>query len=140
MRKKIIPAQRPTPPVTTIKYSTSKTIPGQSLLPSDLLKRHLAGTLPDIDHSKKYEYHFDENGNRLSQPLPLEMHEVHKLAVVLRKRQHEEQLKQREKNAEAFRNKIIDEFKAEQAKHELAAQQKTEPVKVPKKLPPAAKP
>lgn len=132
---KAIIKRRRTPPATKTRYGSSKTIPGQSLIPSELLKRHLAGTLPDIDHSKRYEYHFDEEGNRLSHPLPLEMHEVHKLAVVLRKKQYDEALKQRQEAAAKYRDKIIEEFKAEQAKHELAAKQK-EPL-VPK---PEAKP
>lgn len=92
-------------------YSSSKTIPGQSLLPADLLKRHLAGTLPDIDQSERFEYHYDENGNQINEPMPLEMHELHKLAVAIRKRQFEEATEQRKAQAIKFRQEIIDEYK-----------------------------
>lgn len=88
------------------------TIPGQSLKPSELLKRHLAGTLPPIDHSGKYEYHYDENGEQIAEPMPLEMHEMYTLAVAIRKRQFEEATKRREEEAKAFRQQIIDEYKA----------------------------
>lgn len=110
------------------RYSASRTIPGQSLKPADLLKRHLAGTLPDIDHSQKYEYHYDENGEQIAVPLPLEMHELHKLAVALRKRQYEEAIEQRKQRAVQERDKLIAEYKQtpeylkalEAAKHSAA--------------------
>lgn len=92
----------------------SKTIPGQSLIPAELLKRHLAGTLPDIDRSQKYEHHYDENGEQIAQPLPLDYIEMHALAVALRKRQFEEATKKRKRDAEKFRDKIIAEYKASQ--------------------------
>lgn len=97
------------------KFGKSKTIPGQSLIPADLMKRHLAGTLPDIDQSAKYEYHYDEDGNQIGEPIPLEMHELHKMAVVIRKRQYEEQLKAKEEQAKRFRQQVIDEYVKEQA-------------------------
>lgn len=93
------------------KYSTSRTIPGQALRPADLLKRHLAGTLPDIDQSQKYEYHYNEDGEQIAVPLPLEMHELHNLAVALRKRQYEENLKAMQNKAKADRDKLIEEYK-----------------------------
>lgn len=90
---------------------TSKTIPGQSLSPAELLKRHLAGTLPPIDLSNRYEYHFDENGKQVAEPLPLELHEVHKLSVAIRQRQYEEALEHRKKQAEKHKEEIIAEYK-----------------------------
>lgn len=101
--------------IETASQEPSKTIPGQSLIPSDLLKRHLAGTLPDIDQSQRYEYHVDENGEQVSEPLPLEMHEFHKLAVALRKRQFEEATKYRAEQAQKERDKIIADYIASQA-------------------------
>ena len=86
------------------------TVPGQTLKPSELLKRHLAGTLPPIDLAKKYEFHYDEEGKQVAEPLPLELHEVHKLAVALRKRHYEEALEQRKKQAERFKTQIIEEY------------------------------
>lgn len=90
-------------------YGPSQTIPGQSLKPSELLKRHLAGTLPDIDLSQKYEYHYDDQGKKVSEPLPLELHEVHKLSVAIRQRQYEEALEQRKQQAEKHKEAIIAE-------------------------------
>lgn len=89
----------------------SKTIPGQSLYPSDLMKRHLAGTLPDIDLSSKYEYHYDEEGNKISDRLPIEMHELHALAVALRKKQFEAATEHRKQLALKEREQIIEEWK-----------------------------
>lgn len=91
-------------------YPSSKTIPGQSLRPGELLKRHQAGTLPDIDLSSKYEYHYDENGKQVSVPLPIEMHELHKYALKYRKRQEELVIEKRKADAEAQRKKIIEEY------------------------------
>lgn len=95
-------------------YSTSKTVPGQSLIPADLLKRHLAGTMPDIDLSQKYEYHYDENGEQIGEPLPIEMHELHKLALKMRKAQEENANIQRAEKAKKFRDSLIEEYKREQ--------------------------
>lgn len=105
---------------TPSTYSTSKTIPGQSLIPAELLKRHLAGTLPDIDKSSKYEYHYDENGEQIGEPLPIEMHELHKLALALRKKQFEEENVRRAERAKKYRDQLIEEYKAEQAKSATA--------------------
>lgn len=95
---------------SAVKFSASKTIPGQALSPADLLKRHLSGTLPEIDLSSRYEYHFDEHGNKVNEPLPLELHEVHKLSVAIRKRQYEEALEQRKRDAEKHKEEIISEY------------------------------
>lgn len=95
---------------TPIKFGPSKTIPGQSLRPAELLKRHLAGTLPDIDLSSKYEHHYDEEGKQVAEPLPLEIHELHKLSVAIRQKQYEEGLEQRKKAAEKHKQDIIDEY------------------------------
>lgn len=100
------------------QYSHSRTIPGQSLIPAELLKRHLAGTLPDIDLSTKYEYHYDEEGNQINEPLPLEMHQLHTLAVALRQRQFEAATEHRKKQAEKERAQIIKEYLASQAAKE----------------------
>lgn len=97
------------------KYSQSRTIPGQSLYPADLLRRHLAGTLPDIDRSKAYEFHYDAEGNQIAEPLALEYHELQELAVVLRRRQYEEAIEKRKADAAKFRDKIISDYVASQA-------------------------
>lgn len=96
------------------KFGASKTIPGQALKPAELLKRHLAGTLPDIDLSRRYEHHYDEEGNQVAEPLPLELHEVHKLSVAIRKRQYEEALEARKKAAERHKEEIIAEYKKQE--------------------------
>lgn len=101
------PRSKPNIPV---KFGASKTIPGQAMIPADLLKRHLAGTLPDIDLSKRYEYHYDEQGNQISEPLPLELHEVHKLSVALRQKQYEAALEHKKKAAEKHKEDIISEY------------------------------
>lgn len=95
-------------------YGTSRTIPGQSLIPADLLKRHLAGTMPDIDLSQRYEYHYDENGNQIGEPLPIELHELHKLALRVRKQQEEAANKLRAEKAKKFRDDLIEQYKKEQ--------------------------
>lgn len=111
-------------------YGPSKTIPGQSLIPADLMKRHLAGTLPDLDQSQRYEYHYDENGVQIAEPMPLEMYEVHNLAVALRKRQFEEATLQRKAKAEKDREAIIQAYlKEQQAKKDLESKPETPPVK-----------
>lgn len=98
-----------------IVYGASKVIPGQALKPSELLKRHLAGTLPPIDLSKKYEYHYDEEGKQVAAPLPLELHEVYKLSLAIRKRRYEESLEARKKQAERHKQEIIEEYEKQQA-------------------------
>lgn len=107
------------------RYLASQTIPGQSLLPSELLKRHLAGTLPPIDQSRKYEYHYDENGEQIGEPMPLDYAELHNLAVALRKRQFEEATKRMKAKREKDREKIIAEY--EKAKGVKVADKTPEP-------------
>lgn len=91
-----------------VKYSPSKAIPGQALIPAELLKRHLAGTLPDIQKNPQFTH--DENGQQISEDLSgLELHELHDLAVKLR-REFDERQKQLKKQAdEDYRKSIIDE-------------------------------
>lgn len=114
MRKKVsIP--------TVYPPAYTHTIPGQSLRPSELLKRHLAGTLPPIDLSSRYEFHYDEKGQQIAEPLPNELHEVHRLSVALRERQYEEQLEARKKAAEKRKQDIIDEYEREQAARKAKA-------------------
>lgn len=91
-------------------FGSSRTIPGQALTPSALLKRHLAGTLPPIDLSSRYEFHYDENGKQVAEPLPLELHEMHKLSVAIRQRQFEEATELRRQRAEKHKQEIIDEY------------------------------
>lgn len=95
---------------TPTTFGASKTIPGQALIPADLLKRHLAGTLPDIDLSKRYEFHYDENGKQISEPLPLELHELHKLSVAIRQKQYEAALEHKKKMADKHKEDIIAEY------------------------------
>lgn len=93
-----------------VRYGSSLTIPGQALRPAELLRRHLSGTLPPIDLTKRYEYHYDEQGNQVAEPLPLELHEVHKLSVAIRQRQYEEALERRKQAAEKHKEQIISEY------------------------------
>lgn len=102
-------------PHDVVSYGPSKTIPGQSLKPSELLKRHLAGTLPPIDLSKRYEYHYDETGKQVAEPLPLELSEIHRLSVAIRKQEYEKAMEARKLSLEKHRLKIIDEYEKEQA-------------------------
>lgn len=94
----------------TVVFGPSKCIPGQSLYPADLMKRHLAGTLPPIDLSSKYEYHYDEDGNKIADRLPTEMYELHALAVALRKKQYEAAIEHRKQQAIKERERIIAEY------------------------------
>jgi len=99
-------------------YGISKTIPGQSLQPAELLKRHLAGTLPDIDLNSRYEYHFNENDERIGSPLPTEMHELHKIALELKKARQEEIIAKRKDAAERWKGEIIAEYQRQQLEKE----------------------
>lgn len=116
---------------TPEKFTGSLTIPGQSLKPAELLKRHLAGTLPPIDLSSRYEYHYDDEGKQVAEPLPLELHEVHKLSVAIRQRQYEEALEARKKAAEQHKEEIISEYVKmhPNLKPKTAAEPEPEPVK-----------
>lgn len=111
--------------VTT--YGASLTIPGQSLKPADLLKRALAGTLPPLDQSSKFEFHYDENGEEIAQPMPMEMHELHALAVVIRKRQFEEATERRKQEAQKFKEQVIDEYVKQQLEKQQQQKQDDKP-------------
>lgn len=93
------------------KYGPSKAIPGQALKPSDLMKRHMAGTLPDIDLARQFEYHYDSDGKQIGEPLPLEMHEIHALAAIIKQRQWDQAVEARKRQAERLRDEIIEEYK-----------------------------
>lgn len=92
------------------QYGPSQAIAGQALRPAELLKRHLAGTLPAIDLSSKYEFYFDENGKRVGEPLPIELHEVHRLSVAIREEQYKLALEHRQKKLDEHKQRIIDEY------------------------------
>lgn len=100
---------------TTTTYGPSQTIPGQSLRPAELLKRHLAGTLPPIDHAAKYEYHFDENGQQIAVPIPLELHEIHKLSLAIREQQWKQATEARKLAAEKHKQEIIDAYEKQKS-------------------------
>lgn len=103
------------------------TIPGQALEPADLMKRHLAGTLPPIDLSKSYEYHYDEDGNKIADRLPNEVHALHELAVALRKKQFEVATEQRKQQLERERARVIEEYEKQKAESALAAKELESP-------------
>lgn len=91
-----------------IKYSPSKTKPGQALIPAELLKRHLAGTLPDIQHTPKFTY--DENGKQISEDLShLELHELHELTLALQKEFNKRQEELRQQAEDDYKKRIIEE-------------------------------
>lgn len=93
---------------TPTKYSPSKTKPGQALIPSELLKRHLAGTLPDIQKIPLFTH--DENGQQISEDLShLELHELHNLTVAMKSEIRKRQQKLDEEAEENYKKKIIDE-------------------------------
>lgn len=94
----------------------SRTIPGQSLLPAELLKRHLAGTLPDIQMNPHYTH--DEDGNQIEENLSgLELHELHDLAEKVRGELRERQMELDKKEKEDYENSVIERYKAaEEAK------------------------
>lgn len=96
-------------------WERSRTIPGQSLVPAELLERHLAGTLPEIDQEDKYEYHINEDGEEIATPMPLDYIELETLAALYRKRQQEAAIEFRKQEAKELRDKIISDYKAEQA-------------------------
>lgn len=105
-------ATRPT------KYSPSKTKPGQALIPAELLKRHLAGTLPDIQKTPQFTH--DENGNQISEDLShLELHELHDLTLRMKEEYDKRAKKLQEESREKYRQSIIDEHtKTQTAKKE----------------------
>lgn len=95
-------------------WGRSQTIPGQSLIPSELLERHLAGTLPEIDMSDNYEYHVDEEGNQIGEPMPLDYITLETLAAEHRAKQREAAIEFRKQEAKELRDKIIEEYKKSQ--------------------------
>lgn len=99
--------RKPTPRTV---YGVSQTKPGQALIPAELLKRHLAGTLPDIQ--KHPEFTFDEEGVQISEDLSkLELHELHDLAKELRVEYDRRASELKDESDKAYRQQIIDEFK-----------------------------
>lgn len=110
----MIGKKRPTRWSPPVVFGPSKTIPGQALRPAELLKRHLAGTLPPIDLRDRYEFHYDENGEQIGEPMPLEIHEIHRITEKLREAQKAAATEARKKQAEKFKNQIIDEYLREQ--------------------------
>lgn len=101
-------------------YSESKTIPGQSLVPAELLKRHLAGTLPDIQHVPRYTH--DEYGNQIDEDLSkLELHELAELADRAKLEVKRRQEEQHEKNSKDSRQRIIDEYLKEEREKQKTA-------------------
>lgn len=92
-----------------VQYSPSRTIPGQSLIPAELLKRHLAGTLPDIAKVPLYTY--DEKGSQISEDLSgLELHELHDLSVRLRAEYDERAKQLKSQAAKEYDAKIIHDY------------------------------
>jgi len=89
-------------------YGPSQTKPGQSLIPAELLKRHLAGTLPDIQ--KVPEFTHDEYGKQIGENLNnLELHELHDLGVRLRAEYAKREQELSEENEKKKREAIIAE-------------------------------
>lgn len=95
--------------------SPSPTVPGQSLKPAEVIERHLAGTLPDIQKTPQYTH--DEDGNQISEDLSkLELHELFDLGARL-KREYDERFKeQSDAEAERLKKQHIDEYLAQQSK------------------------
>lgn len=107
-------------------WGRSQTIPGQSLIPAELLERHLAGTLPDLDQADKFEFHYDEEGNEIGQPMPLDYIELETLAAAYRAKQREAAIEFRKQEAKELRDKIIADYQAEQAALRPSAEPKLE--------------
>lgn len=99
-------------PTKKTKYSPSKTVQGQALVPAELLKRHLAGTLPDIQKTPEFTY--DEEGRQVSEDLSgLELHELHDLAQQLVKEYNKRNTEEKVEGEKTYRQQIIDEYKKE---------------------------
>lgn len=92
------------------QFGPSLTIPGQSLIPSELMKRHLSGTAGDIDLSSMYEYHFNEEGEQIGEPMPVDLYEFHALALKVKNDQIEAGEIQRQIDAENLKQQIIAEY------------------------------
>lgn len=96
------------------------TKPGQALIPAELLKRHLAGTLPDIDHSPTARFTYDEDGNQVDEDLSrMELHELYELAEKVRGavKERQDELAEEKKKAydEHIRSEYVKELAAKQA-------------------------
>lgn len=90
-------------------YGVSKTKPGQALIPAELLKRHLAGTLPDIQHTPQFTH--DENGQQISEDLSgLELHELHDLSMRLHSEFKKREAELAVKHSEKLREDIINQY------------------------------
>lgn len=100
---------RKTHPDPVHKPMPSKTIPGQSLQPADVLKRHLAGTLPDIGKTPQYTH--DSDGKQISEDLSsLELHELHDLSQLITREYRERAKQVKEETEEANRKTLIAEY------------------------------
>lgn len=92
----------------------SLTKPGQSLIPAELLKRHLAGTLPPI--AKVPQYTHNEMGKQFQEDLScLELHELHDLYHKMKREIHERANAERIENAKNSRQSVIDDYLKKQA-------------------------
>lgn len=92
------------------KYRPSKTIPGQALIPAELLKRHLAGTLPDLQKNPQFT-HDDEGRPTGEQDLSrLELHELHELAQQVKSEFIEREKELAKQESENYRKSVIDDY------------------------------
>lgn len=108
------------PTRTKTIYGPSLTKIGQSLKPAELLKRHLAGTLPDIQ--KRPEYTFDEQGKQIGEDLSsLELHEIHDLARAVRAEYDKRSKELKDENEKVYRQQIIDTYQKEHLAAQAAA-------------------
>lgn len=101
-----------------IKYSKSKTIPGQALIPAELLKRHLAGTLPDIQKNPQFTH--DEEGKPTGEVdlSRMELHELHELAQQVKSEFIEREKELAKQEADDYKKKVIEEYQASLAQPE----------------------
>lgn len=90
-------------------WPPSKTKPGQALIPAELLQRHLAGTLPDIQHNPKFTH--DENGQVIGEDLSkYELHELFDLTARARRELAEREAKLARDSDDKYRQKIIEDY------------------------------
>jgi len=101
-------------PSAPIKYSPSLTIPGQALLPAELLKRHLAGTLPDIQKTPQFTH--DEYGQPTGEQdlSHMELHELHDLAAKVKLEFIEREKELAKQESEDYRKSVIQQYLAQQ--------------------------
>lgn len=98
-------------PGARTRGSKSQTVPGQSLVPAELLKRHLAGTLPDIAKTPRYTY--NEHGQQISEDLSqLELHELHDLTQNLISEYRDREKELADQADKDYQAKIIADHKA----------------------------